>query len=555
MFVIGISAYYHDSAACLFKDGKLIFACEEEKFTGIKHDKSFPHKTIKYIYEKFRITEENLESVCFYEIPELKHKRVLETFKRNIFTKPLFSLRILKKSLTNKLDLKRNLKKLTDNVFYSKHHDSHLYYSSHSSPFKTGMIVSIDGVGEYDTSTVAFYERGEVIKPHQLSGYPHSLGLFYSAMTSYLGFKPNEGEYKVMGLGAYGKKTDLTDKLLKVIRFEDGKILCDMKYFIWDQSDKVMFNKELYKLLGVLPRLKESKITQEHKDLARSVQEVYEKILFQTLNHLWSERKTPNLMLGGGCAYNGLANGKIFHRTNYQRLWIPPSPSDSGSAIGACINYYVSNGKDVNIPTKPFIGPSFNINKDFKRHIKHNKSFYANDDTINRIVSKELSRGKVVGWFKNEIEFGARALGGRSILADPRDPKMKKRINDLVKKREGFRPFAPMVTKERQSDFFESNQNIPYMNQVIRVKEEYRGQLPAITHVDGTARVQTVGRDNPIHSLLREFEKITSFPILLNTSFNIKDKTMVLTPQDALKTFKEVDIDILVLQNFIIYKS
>lgn len=555
MFTIGISAYYHDSAACLFKDGKLIFACEEEKFTGIKHDKSFPKKTIDYIYRKYGVTDENLETVCFYEQPKLKHQRVVETAKKNITKNPIFSIRIFYKSLKNIYDLNKNLKTFNKNVFYSKHHDSHIYYSSYSSPFKSGLVVSIDGVGEYETTTFAPYFRGSKLEVTGVSKYPHSLGLFYSAMTSYLGFKPNEGEYKVMGLGAYGKRTHLKNKLSEIIYFNDGGIHCDMKYFDWDKSDKIMYNKNLYILLGIPPRLPDTQISKEHKDLARAVQEVYEDVLFSFLNHLRELHKTPNIMLGGGCAYNGLANGKIPFRTNFSNIWIPPSPSDSGSSIGACINYYVNRGVEVNIPRTPFLGPSFNVNKNFKKKIKHSKSFYANNDTINRIISKELSRGKVIGWFKNEIEFGARALGGRSILADPRNPKMKKRINDLVKKREGFRPFAPMVTKERQADFFESNQNIPYMNQVIKVKEEYRDKLPAITHIDGTARVQTVNRDNPIHSLLREFEKITSYPILLNTSFNIKDKTMVLTPQDAMKTFEEVDIDILILQNFIIYKQ
>lgn len=554
MYTIGISCHYHDSSVALFKDRKLIFACEEEKFTGIKHDSSFPKKTLSYIKRKYKLTSENIEGVCFYEDLDLKKQRVFENTKKSILSKPLFSIRRYYQSQKNKRELKKLLPDLSNNIFYSKHHHSHLYYSSFSSPFKESAVVSIDGVGEYDTSTISYYDGGPM-EVETISSYPHSIGLFYSAMTSFLGFKPNEGEYKLMGLSSYGSKTELTSKVDELIDFKDGQIVCNLKYFTWDKSDKTMFNFELSEHLGILPRLPEEKIKKVHKDLAYAIQSTYERVFFKLLNYTYKKYGTENLCLGGGCAYNGLANGKIYYRTNFNHIWIPPAPSDAGSSIGSVINYLVGKGGTVEIPKTPFIGPSYSVNLRFKPSLKGRNYIYVKDDNLYRIIAKEIKKGKVVGWFRDEIEFGARALGNRSILADPRNPKMKDRINKLVKRREGFRPFAPMITKQRQKEYFHIIDDIPYMNQVVKVKDEYINSLPAVVHVDGTSRVQTVDKDNNIFKLLREFEKITSFPILLNTSFNVKDKTMVLTPKDALETFDEVDIDILVLQNFIIFKN
>lgn len=554
MYVIGISSFYHDSSVCLFKNGTLIFACEEEKFTGIKHDSSFPKNTINYINRKYKLTKENVSAVCYYEDPKLKRKRVVEYSKKTFFNKTIFSIKNYLTFLKNNKILKEELNKISNNIFYSTHHHSHLYYSAFSSPFNESAVVSIDGVGEYDTTTISHYQKDKLVV-EEVSQYPHSLGLFYSAMTSFLGFKPNEGEYKLMGLASYGKKTDMVDSVSKLVKFEDGKLTNDLNYFEWYRSDKVMFNYNLSELLGMLPRTPNEEITQKHKNLAFAVQYVYENVFFELLRHVQNKYKTINICLGGGCAYNGSANGKIYYRTSFRNVWIPPAPSDAGSCIGAVINYYVNNGKIPTIPQTPFLGPSFQTNAQFKTNFTGRNFIYVTDDNLYRLVAKEIHRGKVVGWFRDEIEFGARALGNRSILADPTDPNMKDRINKMVKRREAFRPFAPMVTKERQHEFFETNDDIPYMNQVVRVRDEYRNKLVSVTHVDGTARVQTVQKDKSIYRLLREYEAITGYPILLNTSFNIKDKTMVLTPQQALATFDEVDIDILVLQNFIIFKN
>jgi carbamoyltransferase len=554
MYVVGISSFYHDSSVSLFKNGTLVFACEEEKFTGIKHDSSFPKNTINYITKKYKLTKENVNAVCYYEDPKLKKKRVIEYSKKTFFNRPIFSIKNYLEFLKNNKILKRELNKISNNIFYSTHHHSHLYYSAFSSPFNESAVISIDGVGEYDTTTISYYQKDKLVV-EEVSQYPHSLGLFYSAMTSFMGFKPNEGEYKLMGLAPYGKKTDMVDSVSKLIKFEDGKIINDLNYFEWYKSDKVMFNYNLSELLGVLPRTPNEEITQKHKNLAFAVQYVYENVFFELLRHVQNKYKTTNMCLGGGCAYNGSANGKIYYRTSFRNVWIPPAPSDAGSCVGAVINYYVTNGKIPTIPQTPFLGPSFQINTQFKTNLTRRNFIYLTDDNLYRLVAKEIQKGKVVGWFRDEIEFGARALGNRSILADPTDPNMKDRINRMVKRREGFRPFAPMVTKERQHEFFETNDDIPYMNQVVRVKDEYRNKLVSVTHVDGTARVQTVQKDKSIYKLLREYESITGYPILLNTSFNIKDKTMVLTPQQALSTFDEVDIDVLVLQNFIIFKN
>jgi len=555
MYSIGISAYYHDSSVSLFRRGVLIFACEEEKFTGIKHDSNFPKKTLEYLVNRYDLSKKNIDVICFYEDPSLKKKRVVEYSKKNFYKKPITSVKNYINLIRNTTELKRTLSRLCDNVFYSKHHHSHLYYSAFSSPFKESAVVSIDGVGEYDTTTISHHNGGPM-KVETVSTYPHSIGLFYSAMTSFLGFKPNEGEYKLMGLSSYGVGSDLVRKVNKLIKFEDGKIVCDLDYFDWYKSNTTMYNYKLSEVLGMLPRLPEEPITQKHKDLAYAIQSVYESTFFNLLTYVHKKYQSKNLCLGGGCAYNGSANGKIYKKTQFEHLWIPPAPSDAGSSIGSVINYHVGKGKSVDIPNKPFLGPSYRVNKDFKHLLKGRKYIHIeNLDVLFSIISKQIHKGSVVGYFRDEIEFGSRALGNRSILADPTDKNMKDRINKLVKRREGFRPFAPMVTKERQHDFFHMVEDVPYMNQVVRVKEDYVDRLSAVTHVDGTSRVQTVDRSNTIHGLLREYEKKSGFPILLNTSFNIKDKTMVLTPQDALETFDDVDIDILVLQNFIIFKK
>ena len=554
MYIIGISAYYHDSSACLFKDGHLLFACEEEKFTGIKHDSSFPKETLNYIFKKYKLTKKDIEVICYYEDPKIKLDRVIKTIKPQLFKNPLYSLKSYLNIKSNIRDLKKNLSKYSDKIFYSTHHKSHQYYSFYSSDFDKSICLSIDGVGEWETLSVGFADSNG-IDYLPISSYPHSVGLFYSAMTSFLGFKPNEGEYKMMGLASYGNPDYHMDKVRKLITYKNGKLQCNMDVFCWDKSNKIMFNENLLELMEMDPRGVNDSIEPIHKDLAASVQKRYEEILFEIIKSISISDYSSNLCLSGGCAYNGTANGKIVNETYINHLWTPPAPSDAGSSIGACLNYLVTNKKlKTRLTRNPFLGPEYlhNTVVNSLKGIKHFK--FISEDSLIRYVAKKLKEGKVVGWFQGHCEFGSRALGNRSILADPTIDGMKDRINKVIKKREGFRPFAPMVAKSKQNEYFEMTEDVPYMNQVVKVKPEYRDILKAVTHVDGTARVQTVYRNTTIHNLLLEYEKLSGFPILLNTSFNIKDKTMVLTPNDAIETFFDTDMDLLVINNYIIFK-
>jgi carbamoyltransferase len=553
-YIIGISAFYHDSSVCLFKNDQLVFACEEEKFSGIKHDHRFPEKTLDYIYEKYKLNSSNIEAVCFYEQPTLKLDRVKKNSLKYFFKNPIYSIKSYFKARHNFIELDNRLKEISNNVFYSNHHESHIYYSYYTSYFKDAIVLSVDGVGEYDTTTYSVFKNG-IKNKYTISGYPHSLGLFYSAMTSFLGFKPNEGEYKMMGLASYGNPNKFIDGVRRLIKFENGGVVTNMDVFCWDHSDILMFNENLPNVLNVEQRLPEEEITQDHKDLAASVQKCYEEILFEIITLLKNKTGIENLCMAGGCAYNGTANGKILDETEIKHLWIPPAPSDEGSAIGACLNFLDKHKRLNNkITRNPFLGPEF-YEQDILQAIKKtNYRKFLSEKRLIEFVSEKLLEGNVVGWFQGHCEFGARALGNRSILANPLLDGMKDRINRVIKKREGFRPFAPMVIKEKQKQYFDVKDDIPYMNQVVNVKDEYKNILKAVTHVDGTARVQTVYERTKMYYLLKEFELKSGYPVLLNTSFNVKDKTMVLTPKDAVDTFFDTEMDILVINNYVILK-
>jgi carbamoyltransferase len=555
MYIIGISAFYHDSSVCLFRDNQLIFACEEEKFTGIKHDDSFPVKALDYIYKQYKITPKNLQAVCYYEDPQLKYQRVIKNIKPQWFKNPLYSLKSYLKIRNNVKEIDKKLKEICPTVFYSTHHEAHQYYAHYTSHFEESTCLSVDGVGEIDTVSLGVADYNG-IKYSSLAKYPHSMGLYYSALTSYLGFRPNEGEYKVMGLASYGDAQKYIKEVRNLISFKSGKLVCNMNVFCWNKTDKSMFNEKLAELLSVPQRLPEETLEQTHKDLAAAVQLRYEEVLFEIIKSIKPVSKSTNLTLSGGCAYNGTANGKIIDNTHFTNLWIPPAPSDAGSAIGAVVHYLVKERKvRSKITRNPFLGPQYLYNDILKAIGGSKFKVYKNEQQLREYVAKQLNDGKVVGWFQGHIEFGSRALGNRSILANPTIDGMKDRINKVIKKREGFRPFAPMVIKDKQDVYFEMNGDVPYMNQVVKVKPEYRDILKAVTHVDGTARVQTVYRYTMIHDLLKEFEKVSGYPILLNTSFNVKDKTMVLTPKDAVDTFYDTDMDLLVIGNYLIHKT
>ena len=555
MYIIGISAFYHNSSISLFEDDKLIFAVEEERFTGIKNDASFPYKSLEYVIDKFNIHSDNVEAVCFYEIPQLKFDRIISNFLKNPIKSISVTISSLKKLWNDNKILKREVSKLSNNIYYENHHNSHIYYSYYSSPFDNALILSVDGVGEWDTMSYGVFKNGK-LETNSILKYPHSLGLFYSAMTSFLGFKPNEGEYKLMGLAGFGDYKLYFNRVSDLIKGSFSDIVNNMNYFNWNISDKTMFNEKLGCIFGFPNRLPEDDITQQHKDLAAAVQSVYEEVLFDTLRILHEKEGLDNLCLGGGCAYNGVANGKITSQTSFKEIWIPPSPSDAGSSIGAVLGYLYNN-RDVidRIDKNPFLGPEYS-DEYIERLEIPNLIKYTEDELIEFLVNK-LSLGKIVGVCRGKSEFGARALGNRSIIANPFISGMRNKMNHIIKKREGFRPFAPMVVYEKQFDYFENNSYIPYMNQVVSVRDYYKLYLIEVSNVDGSARVQSVNNDfNPfVYNLLNSFsDKTGQAPILLNTSFNVMNQTMVLTPETAYQTFLNTDIDVLVLNNYVIEK-
>jgi carbamoyltransferase len=561
MIQIGISCYYHDSSACLIKDGKVILAVEEERFSGIKHDSSFPEKSIKWIIEESRFSFEEIEEVCFYEKPLVKTHRVVANCLKNLQIKDAFKFGV--KGIKQYFNLVRKLKWMFSKaqIKFTSHHDSHIGYSYLTSPYRESAILSIDGVGEWDTTVLA-HGKGNEWDTLETTKFPHSLGMLYSTFTAFLGFKPNEGEYKVMGLAPYGNPKTFSHKFREIIYpSKKGGYTLNMKMFQYDKSDEVMFASELSNHLGILPRLPEEEITQEHKDLAATVQFIYEMYFFRLLKDLHRRTKCDNLVLGGGCAYNGTANGKISKKTGFKNVWIPNAPSDAGSSIGAClISYYNSTHPHRIDNTNPYLGPKYLSDVVKKELQNYNKKLIYNklaDDEIISVVANAISNGKVVAWFEGRLEFGARALGHRSILADPTNGEMKSRINKIVKKREGFRPFAPIVKKEDVSTYFEWDKSVPYMNQIVGVKREFRDMLPAITHIDGTARIQTLNREDcvRIYDLLTELEKQNDYPIVLNTSFNVKDQTMIRDPKTAIDTFLDIGLDMLVIEDYVITKK
>ncbi len=564
-YILGISCGYHDSAASLIKDGRVLGACEEERFTGIKHDNSFPIKSIAHLYAKNGIQKDDVEAICFYENPKLKLDRIEESTKRghwlwNYFTRKRIIKRNKKEYDKLQITLNSIIGKDTKIVF-SDHHSSHINYSYLTSPFEEANILSIDGVGEWETTVLAKGNKNKIEKIQSID-FPHSLGMLYSSMTAFLGFRPNEGEYKVMGLAPYGDPSIFLKRFKNLYNVnKDNSFEINMKYFTYDYSDKIMFNEKLGELFGITNRLPEEPLEQHHKDLAATLQTIYEFLFFKLLNKLHEENPTENICLSGGCAYNGTANGKILKRTPYKNLWIPPAPSDAGSAIGCALEYYHSkNDEPRTVNTTPYLGPSYTKDEILTSLKKYeNDVFYETKlfEQITDVVAKEISEGNIIGWFQGRSEFGARALGNRSIFANPRDPQMKRRLNRVIKKREGFRPFAPIVKEELATKFFDYGQTVPYMNQVVKVKNEYRKELPSITHIDGSARIQTLTKNNHrvVYDLLTKLNDINGYPIVINTSFNLKDQTMVLTPEDAIKTFLNCEMDTLILGHCIVKKK
>lgn len=564
-YILGIACGYHDSSAALILDGVVIGAMEEERFTGIKHDSTFPTNAINWLYKDNKITGNDISVVTFYENPKLKLERIEESTKRGGLINFFKRKSIIDSNKEQAKEIESKIYEITNpNIIlaYGDHHLSHIAYSYYTSPFERATILSVDGVGEWETTVLAFAEGKNITKLQNIK-FPHSLGMLYSAMTAFLGFKPNEGEYKVMGLAPYGNSQTYLTKFQQLYTLtEDGGFEINMNYFTYDYSTNSMFNEKLAELFELPNRLPEDELTQHYKDLAATIQHQYEFLFFRLLNKMFAIRATNNLCLSGGCAYNGTANGKILKNTGYKQLWIPPAPSDAGSAIGCALNYYYTHNESaVRVPnTNPYLG-TFNTNDEIETELKNyeNEVWYEfkNHSQIVRTISREITNGNVIGWYEGRMEFGARALGNRSIFANPRDPQMKARVNKVIKKREGFRPFAPIVKEEDRLKYFDYKPLVPYMNQVVQVKEEHIKNLPAITHIDGSARIQTLNfkQHRRVYSLLMQLEQDNGYPIVLNTSFNVKDKTIVNTPKDAIDTFLDCDMDTLVLNNYIVKKK
>jgi len=564
MRILGISAFYHDSAAALIVDGKVVSAQEEERFTGIKHDQRFPINSINWILKQNKLKINQIDKIVWYEDPKKKYERFKEQWFR-YFPKTI--------GLTKKLIFWRKNNNIEDiirtqlgykgSIEYVEHHISHLAYSFYTSPFENAHLFSVDGVGENETAILGLGVKGRYIQPLERTYFPHSLGLLYASITAFLGFKPNSGEYKVMGLVAYGNQKDLyREQFEKIAKLNGNTLELDMKYFSYHYSEKGMFTSKLAELFNIAPRVPESELEQVYMDIAFSLQAHYERLFFQMLNTFYKHYPQDNLCLSGGCAYNGLANGKITLQTPYKNVYVPPAPSDAGSAIGCALYVYYKSSTYKRVDnSNPFLGPSY-VAADFitaiANLVPHNKvKRFDNYNPLIEKVAALINDGAIIGWFQDGSEFGQRALGHRSILANPTIKDIKPKVNRVIKKREGFRPFAPMVTADDANKYFEMlGQEVPYMNQVFKVKDKFIAGLPSITHADETARVQTVRSTfNPyIFTLLKKFEKLSGYPILLNTSFNLRGQTMVLDPETAIKTFYDCEMDYLVLGNYLISK-
>ena len=591
--ILGISAFYHDSAAALIIDGKIIAAAQEERFSRKKHDSRYPYNAVQYVLSEAKLKLSQINHIVFFEKPFLKFERLLETylafapsgFKSFSLSMPIW----LREKLFQKKYLFDHLKDHDDNfndidkINFSEHHYSHAASAFYPSPFEEAIILTLDGVGEWATTTVSIGKKNEIKMVKEIH-FPHSLGLIYSAFTYYTGFKVNSGEYKVMGLAPYGepKYKDIIVNNLMDIK-DDGSFRLDMSYFNY-ATGLTMTNKKFSNLFGQPVRdPKKNPLTQFHMDIAASIQAVTEEIVLKISQSIASEYKIKNLCLAGGVALNCVANGKILKNKIFDNIWIQPAAGDAGGSLGAALAYW---HKELGQPRDIFkdqmkgsyLGPSFN-EEEIETELKLLKANYKkiNSENLIEIIANELSKEKTIGWFQGKMEFGPRALGGRSIIADPRSEKMQKELNLKVKFRESFRPFAPSILIEDVSNWFDLKNESPYMLLVADVKKELqiqmskedqtlfgidklnikRSSIPAVTHVDYSARIQTVHKEtNPrYHNLLKKFKEITGCPVLVNTSFNVRGEPIVCSIKDAFNCFMGTNLDILVCENFILYKN
>lgn len=587
MFILGISAFYHDSAACIIKDGEIIAAAQEERFTRKKHDYNFPQKAIEYCLKEAGINATQLDLVAFYDKPFLKFERLLETYLTYAPVGFQSFIKAIPLWIKEKLWMKEMIKdKLgyQGKVIFPEHHESHAASAFYPSPFQKAAIITMDGVGEWTTTSFGIGDGNNIQLLADIK-FPHSLGLLYSAFTYYTGFKVNSGEYKVMGLAPYGEpkyKKLIYDHLIDVK--EDGSFRMNMEYFNYCQG-LTMTNEKFHKLFGGPPRVPETKLTQKEMDLARSLQEVTEEIVLKIGNHVYKETGLKDVCLAGGVALNCVANGRLLREGPFENIWIQPASGDAGGALGAAlIGWYKYHNKPRTADRKTdqqkgsYLGPQFSddeINSFIKEKNLVAKKY--DEDELIKIVADLIANEKVIGWFYGRMEFGPRALGARSIIGDARSPKMQATMNIKIKFREGFRPFAPSVLYEKVSEYFEIDKESPYMLLVADVKKErrrkmtedeeklwgieklnvVRSDIPAITHVDYSARLQTVHKEtNPrYYKLIEQFEKNTGYAVIINTSFNVRGEPIVCTPEDAYKCFMRTNIDYLVLGNYLLAKE
>ena len=561
MNILGISCYYHDSAACLLKNGVVIAAAEEERFTRKKHDNSFPKNAISYCLKEGGIDVKDIDIVAFYEKPLLKFDRILQMSLETYPKSFLNFYKILPGWLTSKLKVPSKLKKKLNykgKVFFIEHHHSHAASAFFASPFKEAAIVTIDGVGEWSTISI-HHGKDNKIETLKETYFPNSLGLLYSTITAYLGFKVLNDEYKVMGLAAYGKPSyyeKFKEKLIDIK--DDGSFSLNMDYFSYTHKEQ-MFSNKLEEEFGQRRNPGEA-IEERHKDIAASLQKLTEEIVLLIVNHAYKLTNSKKLCMAGGVALNCVANGKLLQKDLFEKIFIQPAATDSGGSMGAALYTYhqILKKEKVWSMDSAYLGPSFN-NKEIKDFLDKCKIEYAklSDEDLVKNVANLLSQDKIVGWFQGRMEFGPRALGNRSILANPKNPEMKNIVNKKVKHREEFRPFAPAMLIEKAGEYLIYNYDSPFMTINFETNIDTRKNIISATHIDGTARVQTVSRERNklFYDLIKEFENLTNVPALLNTSFNVKGEPIVCSPEDAYNCFKNTDINYLVLGNYLISKD
>ena len=561
-YVLGISCFYHDSAAALLKDGVVIAAGQEERFTRKRHDSDFPERAIQYVLHEAGITADRLDAVGFYDKPLLKFERMLSTYIAT-FPRSFGSFRKaiplwLHEKLWVPSIIRKQLKPYSGPILFAEHHMSHAASCFLPSPFEEAAILTVDGVGEWATASFGV-GRGSDVELFKEIRFPHSVGLLYSAFTYYLGFKVNSAEYKVMGLAPYGKPVHFERIMRDMVHLnEDGSFKLNMKYFSYDYGLR-MTNGAFDEFFGGPPRKPESWMTEREFDIAASVQKVCEEIVLKMVRHLHKETGLDKLCMAGGVALNCVANGRVIRETPMKQLWVQPAAGDAGGAVGVAHYIYNTLHKRPRASgwTHAYLGPEFK-DAEITRFLDEAGAKYEtlSDAELPARTAKHLSEGNVIGWFQGRMEFGPRALGGRSILADPRDPKMRDTLNMKIKFREGFRPFAPSVLMDKASEWFEIDCDSPYMLLVAQVREGKR-TIPSVTHVDNSARLQTVTREEaPLYyDVIREFDRLTGVPIVINTSFNVRGEPIVCTPRDAYLCFMRTNMDHLVLGHQLLDKK